>query len=247
MKKHIPNILTLLNLLSGCIAVVFLLSGGFAEAAIMITAALVFDFLDGFTARWLKAYSEIGKELDSLADMVSFGLVPGIVMYKLLIFSGNAPTLGYHGLDLAGIPAFLITLMSALRLAIFNLDDTQSNNFKGLPTPANAIFFVSLPLVLSGGRDNFITDLFQTLAGNYIVLLVMVIISSFLLVSPIRLLSLKIKTGDRHDNIYRVILAIVSVAGIMVWGITALPLIIVFYILLSIIWQWQGTKNKNTV
>ncbi|MCB0439383.1 MAG: CDP-alcohol phosphatidyltransferase family protein, partial [Mangrovimonas sp.] len=161
MKKHIPNFITLLNLLCGCIAVLCAVSSDFFLAALFVFAGIFFDFMDGLTARLLNVKSALGLQLDSLADMITSGVVPGVVMFKLLTMSlGGDKTIFveaswdqtnyWHGLQvpLLAFLGFLITLSSAYRLAKFNLDEDQQSYFKGLPTPANTILIISLPLIL---------------------------------------------------------------------------------------------------
>jgi CDP-diacylglycerol--serine O-phosphatidyltransferase len=139
LARHLPNVLTCGNLLCGCLGVIFCLESRDVPIAYFVWVAGVFDFFDGFAARWLKVSSPIGKELDSLADMVSFGLLPSMVMYKMIGASSSNAYLPFVGL--------LIAVCSALRLAIFNVDETQHDSFKGLNTPANTIFITSLPFL----------------------------------------------------------------------------------------------------
>jgi len=136
MKKHIPNFITCLNLFSGCVASYLAFKGNYQGAFVAILFAAVFDFLDGFAARLLKAYSPMGKELDSLADMISFGLAPGAIVFSLLTDTGINEWLPFAG--------FLIPVFSGLRLAKFNIDDRQTSSFLGLPVPANAIFWAGI-------------------------------------------------------------------------------------------------------
>src|SRR5690242_18766414 len=142
MKKHIPNVLTCGNLLCGCLGIIFCLENRAVPIAYFVWVAGIFDFFDGFTARWLKVTSPIGKELDSLADMVSFGLLPSLVMYKMIEACTTNVYLPYT--------ALMIAVCSALRLAIFNIDETQHDSFKGLNTPANTIFITGLPFLTGG-------------------------------------------------------------------------------------------------
>ncbi|HQS50964.1 MAG TPA: CDP-diacylglycerol--serine O-phosphatidyltransferase, partial [Daejeonella sp.] len=145
MKKHIPNSVTCLNLFSGCLGIVFAFQGNLIWASYAIVIAAVFDFFDGMLARLLKAYSDIGKELDSLADMVSFGVLPSVIIYQLFALS---PQIDF-GADWLSFSAFIIAVFSALRLAKFNIDTRQSENFIGLPTPANALLIASFPLIIA--------------------------------------------------------------------------------------------------
>lgn len=217
MKKQLPNFLTCCNLLCGCLAIVFILEERPVPAAYFIWVACVFDFFDGFAARLLKVSSPIGKELDSLADMVSFGVVPALVMYKMLSGTSDGEVIPYIG--------FLIAVFSALRLAIFNVDETQRDSFKGLATPANTIFITSLPLVAP--QVNWLTD------TN--VLIAITIIFSFLLVSRIDIFALKFKNFSWQDNKIRFIFLILSAILIVACGVLALPLIIILYVVLSLL------------
>ena len=140
MKKYIPNLITSLNLLSGCLAILFVISGDLVIASLLVILGMFFDFFDGLVARLLQVQSEIGKQLDSLADMVTFGVAPGVVIYSFLSSFIEDSYIPYI--------SFVIPLLSAVRLAKFNLDSNQSDKFIGLPTPANALFFVFIPLVL---------------------------------------------------------------------------------------------------
>jgi CDP-diacylglycerol---serine O-phosphatidyltransferase len=217
IKRHIPNFLTCCNLFCGCIGIVFVLRGGVFPAAYFVWVACVFDFFDGFAARILKVSSPIGKELDSLADMVSFGLLPSMVIYSMLV-ECNAP-------QYVPYLAFSIAIFSALRLAIFNLDETQSDSFKGLPTPANALFITALPL-LTGNMGIVLSEPW--------ILCVIAIISSYLLVSGIPLFALKFKNFTWRENKIRFTFLILSVLLLATLKVAAIPLIILFYIILSL-------------
>ena len=217
MIRHLPNFLTSMNLLCGCLGVVFVLEGRVFPAAYFVWMAGVFDFFDGFAARMLKTGSPIGKELDSLADMVSFGLLPSVVMYKMLIASGATGYLPYA--------AFSIAVFSAIRLAIFNIDETQSDSFRGVPTPANALFITALPL-LTGNWSNGLQSPW--------VLLVIVAISSYLLVSNLELFALKFKDFTWQHNKIRFTFLALSVLLLALLHITAIPVIILLYIALSL-------------
>lgn len=217
MTRHIPNFLTCCNLLSGCLGIVFVLEGRLVPAAYFVWIAAFFDFLDGFAARILKVSSPIGKELDSLADMVSFGLLPSVVIYKMLA-AANAP-------EYVPYLAFSIAVFSALRLAIFNLDIRQTDSFRGLPTPANALLITALPLL---------TGTIATLFQEYWVLCLITVLSSYLLVSNIELFALKFKNFSWKDNKIRftfLALAVLLLAGL---HLAAIPVIILLYIALSL-------------
>ncbi len=227
IKKYIPNVITSLNVLCGSVAVVFILRGTLTIAVLLIILAAVFDFLDGMSARMLKAYSPMGKELDSLADMVSFGLAPGLIMFKLLEYSllkdavleVNPSFLPIFQLLILG-SAFLIPIFSALRLAKFNIDVRQTSSFVGLPTPANALFISSLALIQEHGTvpaiDNFLL--------STSVLVLITIIFSYLLVSEIPMFSLKFKNLFWQENKIQYIFLIFTVGFIIslhLYGITA--------------------------
>ena len=217
ITRHIPNFLTCCNLICGSIGVVFVLNGNLTSAAYFVWVACVFDFFDGFAARILKVSSPIGKELDSLADMVSFGLLPAMVMYRMLLESISHEYLPYV--------AFSIAVFSALRLAIFNIDETQHDSFKGLPTPANALFITSLPLL----TGNIAIALFEPW-----ILCVIVVTSSYLLVSGIPLFALKFKSVAWKENKIRFTFLILSVLLLATLKIAAIPVIILLYIGLSL-------------
>jgi CDP-diacylglycerol---serine O-phosphatidyltransferase len=216
--KHLPNALTCGNLLCGCLGVVFCLENRTVPIAYFVWAAGVFDFFDGFAARWLKVSSPIGKELDSLADMVSFGLLPALAMYKMIEASSDHPYLPFIG--------FSIAICSALRLAIFNVDETQHDSFKGLNTPANSIFITSLSF-LTGSIGAFVQQCW--------VLILIAIIFSLLLVSRIDILAFKFKDFSWRRNKLRFTFLGLSVLLLIILGKSALPLIILFYIAFSLV------------
>ena len=232
--KHIPNFITSLNLASGFIAIIFAANGDLYTASWLIIAAMIFDFLDGFSARLLKTYSAIGKELDSLADVVSFGVAPGLIIYKLLNNS-----LSISGPIMAEFESVKITLIlmipvimpvcAALRLAVFNIDATQAKNFKGLPTPANALAVISI--VIAGHNSSSV--LFSSFTGSPVLLIIFTIILSLLMVSRIPLLSLKVSNLKLKGNEGRYILVGLVIIAFAIFGIMALPLIIPLYIIAS--------------
>jgi CDP-diacylglycerol---serine O-phosphatidyltransferase len=235
IKNHIPNTLTSLNLFSGCVAIVFVFTDLMHLAAILTGFAAFFDFLDGMTARLLKANSKIGKELDSLADMVSFGVVPGAILFQYL--QQSTPDLGltYMGINLISLFAFLIPVFSALRLARFNIDERQHNSFIGLPTPANAIFFVSIPFVLYyGNSDSFFFPIFNFITNKYILILALTVGFSALLVLNIPLFSLKIKNFNFQENKVMYFFLAGVILLYVFFGVFAIPLTIIYYIILSL-------------
>jgi CDP-diacylglycerol---serine O-phosphatidyltransferase len=217
MIRHLPNFLTCCNLVCGCLGIVFLLEDKGVPAAYFVWAAGIFDFFDGFAARWLKVTSSIGKELDSLADMVSFGVLPSLVMYTMLSESMTSDIIPFAG--------FLIAVFSALRLAIFNVDETQRDSFKGLNTPANTIFITSLPLI----KDDVGPWLYQPAT-----LLIITFVFSFLMVSRIEIFALKFKNFSWTENKVRFTFLGLSVLLLASLQLLAIPLIILLYIGLSL-------------
>jgi CDP-diacylglycerol---serine O-phosphatidyltransferase len=217
MIRHIPNFLTCCNLLCGCFGIVFLLENRNVPAAYFVWVAGVFDFFDGFAARLLKVSSPIGKELDSLADVISFGVLPALVMYKLIDDNSSNEWLPYAG--------FMIAAFSALRLAIFNIDDTQTDSFKGLNTPANSFFITSLPLLPASVGAWLYQDW---------LLVAITVVFSLLMVSRIEIFSLKFKNFGWADNKLRFTFLLLSVLLLVFLKISALPLIILLYIGLSL-------------
>jgi CDP-diacylglycerol--serine O-phosphatidyltransferase len=223
IKKHIPNAITCLNLFAGCVAAVFAFKGELVIAAWLVYLASLFDFLDGFAARGLKAYSAIGKELDSLADMVSFGFVPALVVYKLIeqSLSSDLPFAVY-----LPFVAFFLAVFSALRLAIFNLDERQTTSFIGLPTPANGLFWVSLAAWVEQS---------QSVSIQTGLLIVGVALFSFLLVSNLPMYSLKMKSISIKANALPFLLLLTGLVLIVSFGFLGISLVIGFYILSSFV------------
>lgn len=232
--KHIPNIITSLNLVSGFVAIIFAANGDVVTASWLILAAMIFDFLDGFSARLLKAYSAIGKELDSLADVISFGVAPGLIIYHLLndSLSINAPIFvnsdGLKTILLMIIPS-MMPLCGALRLAVFNIDSTQATTFKGLPIPANALAVISV--VIAGHNSQSL--LLNSFTGSPFLLILLTIILSLLMVSRIPLLSLKVANLKFKGNEGRYILVGLVFIIFAVFRVNAFPLIIPLYIIAS--------------
>lgn len=236
MKKHIPNFITLLNLFSGCIAVVFAVMNQLEFAAVFVFLGIFFDFFDGFAARMLKVKSEIGLQLDSLADMVTSGLVPGIVMFQLLNMSQkggwNLDLFGMHTeVGLLPLFGFVITLASAYRLAKFNVDENQATSFVGLPTPANALLILSFPLILFYQNN----DTFNHILLNQWFLIGVTVLSAYLLNSKIALFALKFENWGFKDNAIKYLFLIGSLVALLTMKFLAIPVIIVFYILASLL------------
>lgn len=234
MKKHIPNFISSLNLVSGFIALILAAEGKIVSASWFIIAAMIFDFLDGFSARILKAYSDVGKELDSLADIVSFGIAPAVIIFKLLTDAFSSMPVKHIYLS-EHRDLFLILIVSimpvcaALRLAIFNTDTSQTKNFKGLPTPANAIAVISIILAAhysgSGLLDSFI--------ASPAVIILYTIILSLLMVSRMNLFSLKVNNLKLKENEGRYLMLLLIVISFLIFGINAAALIIPLYIISS--------------
>jgi CDP-diacylglycerol--serine O-phosphatidyltransferase len=227
IKKQIPNLITLLNLFSGCIALVYASEENFEMAFFFVCLGIFFDFFDGFFARLLNVSSPLGLQLDSLADMVTSGVVPGFVMFKMLTNSVNSdPSLIY--LPYFG---FIITLGSCYRLANFNIDTRQTDSFIGLPTPANAIFILSLPLILKN-TDSLI--LLELLTNSWVLVFV-TLVSAFILNAEIPLFALKIKKFNFKDNALQIVFLLISLLLLIVFNFSGVALIIVFYVMLSMI------------
>lgn len=232
IRKHIPNTITCFSLVFGFYACILALNGNYGGAMIAIFIASVFDFLDGLAARLLNAYSAIGKDLDSLSDMVSFGVAPGMILFDYIdrmqktIDWGN-PIYG----KLFLLVAFLIPVFSALRLAKFNNDKRQTSSFIGLPVPANAIFWTSFIYAL--GTD---TTVLSSIPAIYILIIIsfLVVISSWLLVSEIPMFSLKVKTLAWKGNELQYILVFAATLLVALLGVLGIAAIIPLYILLSI-------------
>ena len=227
MKKHIPNTITSMNLFSGSIAIIMAFEGAFFWVVFWVILAAIFDFFDGMAARLLNAYSEIGKELDSLADVVSFGVAPSVAVFILL----SKYTLFPESLTIFQpyIPylAFIIAVFSALRLAKFNIDERQTSTFIGLPTPANALFWIS-----------YVYGIHKISAGNSVILyltLGLIVILSLLMVSEIPMFSFKLKNIKVKGNEKPLILTICAVVFVSLWGIAGLAWTILTYIVISII------------
>jgi CDP-diacylglycerol--serine O-phosphatidyltransferase len=232
IKNHVPNAITCLNLFSGCIAVVMAFRGLFFYALLFVILAAVFDFFDGFAARLLHASSPIGKELDSLADMVSFGVAPSVVVFTQLSWLDGAGKFLPFG-------AFLIAVFSALRLAKFNVDDRQTTSFIGLATPANALFFMGLfaivdPLTPVASYLEPHRGLIHPILFQPAVVLLLVVFFSCLLVSEIPMFSLKFKSFRWEDNRVRFIFLGLSLILLVTLQFVALPFIILLYLLSSV-------------
>lgn len=230
MKKHIPNTITSFNLVCGCIGIGMAVQGDLAASSYLMFLAAIFDFFDGFSARLLKVSSLFGKELDSLADLVSFGVLPGLIVFMML--NGCVEESDGYVRYLPYV-AFLIPVFSGLRLAKFNIDERQSEGFIGLPTPANALFFASFPLILTYQSDEFV--FISGIISKPEVLLFLSVVMSILLVSGLRLFALKFKGFGIKGNEVKYIFLILSLLLLLFMQYTAIPLILILYILLSLI------------
>lgn len=244
MKKHIPNVITLLNLMSGLIACVYAFDDNIHMAFLWVCLGIFFDYWDGFVARLLNVKSELGLQLDSLADMVTSGVVPGLVVYKQLAnIQANqelynlTPETYYMGI----VPylGFIITLGAAYRLAKFNIDTRQTDSFIGLPTPGNALFILSLPMIIAT-TDN--ETVISVLSNPYL-LVILSILSAIIMNAELPLFSLKIKPGNIGAYKLQIGFVLVSIVLLVTLQYLAIPIIILFYILLSII---KNISSKQT-
>ena len=236
MKKQIPNILTLLNLFSGCIAITMAFQHNFMAVVIWVAIAALFDFLDGAAARLLNAWSPIGKELDSLADLVSFGVAPAATLFMLLRDQLLLP--GFLEPAALYMPylAFLIPAFSAYRLAKFNLDERQTTSFLGLPTPANGLFWISYTYGLQ--------KLAVTNENLFYLTTALILIFSWLMISEIPMFSLKIKSLRLKSNIRPAILVLLMILFMVFRGILGIAGGVVAYILLSLLTPVKGVRNR---
>ena len=217
IKKHIPNAITCANLFSGCIVIVYAFNGDLKTVAWFVILSGIFDFFDGLVARWLNVKSAIGKELDSLADVISFGFLPGVVLFQML---NNVEAAGY-------LPyfAFLIPVFSALRLAKFNVDTRQAEDFIGLNTPMNTFIIISLP---------YLAEDFLFVGSSYF-LLPLICLSCFLLISEISFFSFKLSDTSWATNRFRFLFLLVALILLFVFQLSAFPFIFVAYWIFSIL------------
>ena len=228
--KHIPNTITCCNLLSGCVSILLLCQNHVTGAAAMIFVAAVFDFFDGFAARMLNAKSPIGGELDSLSDVVSFGVAPSFIIAMLLSKTG----ISWMVADVNVFPmlAFVLAAFAAVRLAKFNIDTRQSSSFIGLPVPAVGLFVASLPLMLSQIPTE--SALYAFVVNPYF-LLAIVAVFSWLMISEVPFFSFKIKSLRFKENILRYFVVLFAIVAFIILKLVALPFVFLFYILLSVI------------
>tara|TARA_R110001606_G_scaffold101469_1_gene222745 strand:+ start:41097 stop:41822 length:726 start_codon:yes stop_codon:yes gene_type:complete len=234
LGKHIPNYITLGNLFAGSVAVIFAVEGDFKTTAIFVLIGIIFDFFDGFTARLMGVTGELGKQLDSLADMVTSGVVPGVVMFKLIqsnLIADNLLEVKANQILDVPLIGLILTMAACLRLARFNLDTRQTDSFIGLPTPAMSLFVISLPLIQMNTDIVFVKDL---ISNNYF-LIALTWVLSFLMNAEMPLFSLKFKEYSLKNNYIKYFFLLASVLLLVTLNFLAVPLIIMLYILLSII------------
>lgn len=240
IKKHIPNLITLGNLFCGTIATIFAVQGDFVSAGLFVILGIVFDFFDGFAARLLNVSGELGKQLDSLADMVTSGIVPGIIMYKLIIINSELhlnDVVDWTSLNnktsvfSIGLLGLLLTLGACYRLANFNIDTRQSDSFIGLPTPAMSLFVISLPLIQQYSSIEFAQNL---IANNYFLIGITILLTYFMN-AEIPLFSLKFKEYSVKNNLMKYLFLLASLLMIIFLQYISIPLIIILYVVLSVI------------
>jgi len=247
IRSNIANYITCLNLLCGSIAIYYLFQRDFMTAVYLVLAAAVFDFADGFVARLLHVKSPLGVQLDSLADMISFGLVPGVAMFQLLNMSMHIWNFGLP--SFTPFIAFIIPVFSAWRLAKFNIDERQTDHFIGLPTPANALVIMSFLPVASHKLQSPLFpyhDYLFYLVTHPFVLIAATLSLSYLLVSNIPLIAMKFKSFTWKENRIRYIFIITSLVLILLFYFVAIPFIIILYIVLSLIDYYNKSKQQTT-
>ena len=244
IKKHIPNLLTLGNLFWGTIATILAVQGNFVGAALFVIVGILFDFFDGFAARLLNVSGELGKQLDSLADMVTSGVVPGIIMLQLLskknsisYFGDNSEAISFTGfhIDLTSLLGLLLTLGACYRLAKFNIDTRQSDSFIGLPTPAMSLFVISLPLI----QEFSDIEIAHNLISNNYFLIAITLLLTYLMNAELPLFSLKFKEYSVKNNIVKYLFLVISLLMIIFLQYISIPLIIILYVLLSVVSNFQ--------
>lgn len=236
MMKNIPNGITLANLFAGCVALTITLKGDPETGAFLIIVCSILDFLDGAAAKMLNAHSETGKQLDSLADLISFGLAPSAIVFH---YMDNSLNLINHGSShfVWSYAAFFIAVFAALRLARFNIETEQKTYFTGLPTPASALLIASIPVTLALAKPgSAIVISLEMLSMQLWFNLGIVVILSALMISPFKMFSLKIKNFTWQDNQIRYVFFAACVILLITFGLAAIPLFMIFYILLSLLW-----------
>lgn len=252
MKKHIPNLLTLGNLFCGTIATILAVQGDFVTAGLFVVIGIFLDFFDGFAARLLNVSGELGKQLDSLADMVTSGVVPGIIMFNLLyqssfknldtqfIDQGISPVIisNDYVLSWTSYIGLLLTLGAGYRLAKFNIDTRQSESFIGLPTPAMSLFVISLPLIQEYATNAWVQDL---ISNNYFLIAVTLVLT-YLMNAEIPLFSLKFKEYALKNNLVKYLFLVASLLLIVTLNFISIPIIIILYVLLSVVQEFYRRK-----
>ena len=245
IKAQIPNSFTMLNLFCGCAALVMVADYKFDLAFYLVCLGIFFDFWDGFFARKFKVSGELGLQLDSLADVVTSGVVPGLMIFKLLLDIQEDSTSVYYLTEeyyyMGFVPylGFIITLASAYRLAKFNIDTRQTDSFIGLPTPANALFIMSIPMIQFDGTHEWLVNALF----NPFVLLIISLVSAYMLNAEIPLFSLKIKDFRWDKNKLQVFFLAIAATLLLFLGFTALPIIILLYVVLSVVNNTFLVKN----
>jgi CDP-diacylglycerol--serine O-phosphatidyltransferase len=227
LKSHLPNFITLLNLLCGILAIVSIFQFELYLAAWLILLGALFDFADGLVARLLNVHSEIGKQLDSLADVVTFGVAPGLIGYQMLFQA--------HGHQWFTLMPLMIPLFGALRLARFNVDTRQSDSFIGLPIPANALFWLSLPMIVSHQELLPVILFDPALVYNPVLITFASVFFSLLMISELKLIAMKFKTTSWADNQWRYILVLLSGVLLVFFYFAAIPIILLLYVVISLI------------
>ncbi|MDQ1097357.1 MULTISPECIES: CDP-alcohol phosphatidyltransferase family protein [Chryseobacterium] len=235
IKNNLANVLTLGNLFSGCVGAIHLITGDYAVTALCLIFSLVLDFFDGFVARALKANSSLGVQLDSLADMVSFGLLPGLTMFKALEPFGNILAGIHFPFEIKYI-GLIITLFSCLRLAIFNIDEEQKYYFKGLNTPSNTVLVFGLYYADQEHQS------FGFLFGNAGILILLTFILSWLLISPVKMIAMKFKSMKLKDNYPKLVLVIGALIIVAIFRVAGIPMVVIYYMLVSVIFRKQLTS-----
>ena len=245
MKEHIPNFITSLNLLCGCLAIISVSNNEPLTAGFLVIAAAIFDFFDGFAARLLKVSSPIGAELDSLADMVTFGVVPGLILLHYLLQNLGLDSItvtNFFQSPILLIP-FLVPVFSALRLAKFNVDTRQTDSFRGLPTPASALWVISIPLIIEYMPFHIWWEPENVIVEQWFIIASAVGLS-VLMVSDMPLLALKFKSFGWKGNGIRYIFLIISVVLLIILRPLAIPIILSLYLILSVINNLANKPNE---
>ena len=238
LKRYIPNLLTLGNLFCGTVATIFAVQGDFVAAGLFVVIGIVFDFFDGFAARLLNVSGELGKQLDSLADMVTSGVVPGIIVYQLFI-ENNSNVVATNTVNYLPFLGLFLTLGAGYRLAKFNIDTRQTDSFIGMPTPAMSLFVISLPLIQEYSTIEFVQNL---IANNYF-LIAITLLLTYLMNAEISLFSLKFKTYSVKNNLMKYLFLVLSTGMLVFLQYLSIPLIILLYVFLSLI---RNIRKRTT-